>query len=245
MQATPGEFFLICALVWIAYGWGQSDAQLESPSDGRRDKVVAALVVFAYLLKDALYNTYLAYTTSTTFRAAVVGSKNPVKVNAVRAALGDYPALASRSSVRFTDAPSGIADQPIGLEIIARGARNRAEAARAAFPGKVLAFGLESGLFAIEGTHYDVCICSAYDGFKHSLGLSCAFAIPPAIIDRVLKDGMDLSQASVAADYSSDSDIGSKGGLIAVLTKGRVSRTDYTVQAVQMALTRVEDPRST
>ena len=35
---------------------------------------------------------------------------------------------------------------------------------------------------------YDVCVCSIYDGVKHSLGTSCAFQIPPKIMRHVLDD---------------------------------------------------------
>ena len=48
-----------------------------------------------------------------------------------------------------------------------------------------------------------------------TLGLSCAFQIPPAIAAKVMGDeAMDLSEATVAAGYSKDGAIGSKGGLI-------------------------------
>ena len=56
-------------------------------------------------------------------------------------------------------------------------------------------------------------------------------------------EAMDLSEATVAAGYSKDGAIGSKGGLIGALTRGRVTRRDYTIQAIRMALTERE-PRA-
>ena len=49
-----------------------------------------------------------------------------------------------------------------------------------------------------------MCVCVAlYDGGHMTLGLSCAFQIPPAIAAKVMGDeAMDLSEATVAAGYS-------------------------------------------
>lgn len=190
----------------------------------------------------------------------------------------------------------------MGLETVARGATQRS---KAAWDGAgCLSFGIESGLFTIDGQHYvwapasksrgrvdgartarrsgskrrsvarrsrgggagrptprrcraadagervrrdaappqDVCVAAAYDGAAVTLGLSCAFEIPPAIIARVLDEGLDLSQATRAAGFTDDEDVGSKGGLINILTNGRVTRRDYTVQAVRMALA-LREPR--
>ena len=70
--------------------------------------------------------------------------------------------------------------------------------------------------------------------------MSCAFEIPPDVLRHVLDDGMDLSQAANAAGLARDAKLGAKGGLIAILMRDRVTRTDYTAQAVRMALAPVE-----
>ena len=61
--------------------------------------------------------------------SVAVGSLNPVKVSSARLAL-------ERAGFDFAlqgvEVPSGVAEQPIGLEEIARGARQRALNARAA-----------------------------------------------------------------------------------------------------------------
>ena len=126
----------------------------------------------------------------------------------------------------------------MGMNETSRGARNRAEAAHAAQGGGkgVLGLGIESGLFVLEGRHFDVCVVSAYDGSEHHLGLSCAFEIPPQILSHVLKGGLDLSQACNASGITSDPKLGEHGGLIAILSAERVTRLDYTVQAITMAL---------
>ena len=59
------------------------------------------------------------------------------------------------------------------LEETKRGAKNRANAARRAAMhdddrrGPLLGIGIESGLFALDGKHLDVCVVAAYDGQRH------------------------------------------------------------------------------
>ena len=139
---------------------------------------------------------------------------------------------------------SGVAEQPMSLPETALGAKNRAAAAFAAqrsvrsgsgAPASLLGIGIESGLFQLDGRHYDVCVVSAFDGLSHHLGMSCAFEIPPPIISRVL-EGMDLSQACNASLITSDPKLGEHGGLIGLLSSSRITREDYTVQAVETAL---------
>lgn len=166
----------------------------------------------------------------------IVGSSNPAKVEAVREAMKGY----RRVTVTASAASSGVSDQPIGFDEITSGARNRAEACYSS--NAWLSFGIESGLFVVGDGAYDVCCVSAFDGETHSLGFSCAFEIPPKARDAVFKRGLDLSQAANAAGLSSDKNIGQKGGLVAVLTNGRVTRKGYTIQAIDMAMVRVEHP---
>jgi len=75
-------------------------------------------------------------------RTVYVGSGNRPKIEAVRAAIEPY---VSQVRVEGLAVESGVAEQPVGLEEIAAGARNRA---RAAFePGQCdLAVGIEDGL---------------------------------------------------------------------------------------------------
>ena len=77
-------------------------------------------------------------------REVRVGSTNPAKVAAVRAALLPY---APQARVAGVDADSGVAEQPLGFEEISRGAGERARAALAA--GADLGVGIEDGLVAI------------------------------------------------------------------------------------------------
>ena len=182
-----------------------------------------------------------------------VGTKNKCKVAAVVAVANSIPPLAgSNAQVHSYGVSSGIPDQPLTLEVTRTGAINRARAAfleaRKAAPKDssttVLAVGIESGLFYPDGETgraFDVCVCMATtDGETFNMGLSCAFEIPAPVMVFV-KEGMDLSQACNAAGLTTDVNLGENGGLIGILSKGRVTRQMYTEQALQMALFFVEN----
>merc|ERR1712232_1021195 len=122
------------------------------------------------------------------------------------------------------------------MEETARGARNRAENAMATFEGAAqLGIGLESGLFITDNKMYDVCACAIFDGEHHHVGYSCAWEVPPGVRAHV-EQGMNLTDAFIAEKLCDDPKIGDKGGVLNLVTGGRVTRTDYTIQSVQMAL---------
>ena len=221
--------------------------------DSRADS--ALLVLSCALLLAALAPRRSSSGRPTHFARVAVGSQNACKCEAVRQTLEAYPALApptDKLPLLTFSVPSGVSEQPIGLPTIARGARNRAAAAHAAAVegvsggisgggvsggggGGVLALGIESGLFEVDGAHYDACWVSAFDGATHHLGLSCAFEIPRAILAHVER-GLDLSQACHAAGITADCRLGEGVGLIGILSRGRIRRLEYTVHAVQTAL---------
>jgi non-canonical (house-cleaning) NTP pyrophosphatase len=51
-----------------------------------------------------------------------------------------------------------------------------------------------------------------------------------------VREGRDLTQAFNECGISNDPKIGDKGGVLAVMTGDRITRPDYTVQSVQMAI---------
>ena len=82
---------------------------------------------------------------------------------------------------------------------------------------------------------FDVCACVIWDGEHAHVGYSCAWQIPPKVRELVNK-GKDLTQAFNEAKLCDDPKIGDKGGVLAIVTGGRVDRPAYTVQSIQMAL---------
>ena len=112
-----------------------------------------------------------------------IGSTNTVKVQAVEELIKDYPQLSSARIYSFS-VSSDISEQPLSLDEIILGAKNRARNAYERCEGCHYSFGIESGLFQANGTQtgfLEACICCIHDGSNNYIGLSCGFEIPPPI----------------------------------------------------------------
>ena len=180
-----------------------------------------------------------------------VGTGNKCKLAAVSAVQSTMESLLGQYTISSHKVDSGIKDQPDSLELTIEGAQNRARAsfeqakATASPSSKILALGIESGLFftKVDNRCFDVCVCSSTtDGFNFNQGMSCAFEIPPGVVKFVVEDGMDLSQASNAAGLTNNPKLGEAEGLIGILSQGRVTSQQYTEQAVIMSLMFMGNP---
>ncbi|MDD4610795.1 MAG: DUF84 family protein, partial [Patescibacteria group bacterium] len=121
------------------------------------------------------------------------------------------------------------------------GGMNRA---RAALSDCDYSIGLESGLMAVPKTEtgfMDFCVCAMFDGNEFHLGLSSAWETPKKIADHMLIDGLNMTDAAFKAGYTDNPQIGSAEGLIGIVTKGRLTRKDYTKQAIITALIHLEE----
>ncbi len=169
-----------------------------------------------------------------------IGSTNPSKVEALIETIRDYSFLANAEVYAYKTA-SEVSHQPLTLEETVQGAMQRA---KNVFGNCDYSFGIESGLFEFPLTksYMDVCVCIIYDGNKFFEGLSCGFTIPPKINRLVHKSEVDMEQACFETNLTSQRKIGSAEGIIGLLTKGRITRKDYTKQAIQMALIQLENP---
>jgi inosine/xanthosine triphosphatase len=178
----------------------------------------------------------------TGMRRVCVGSTNERKLEAVRDALAPY---APQLEVAGVDVESGVPEQPVGWDEIARGARNRARLARASEPCD-LGVGLEDGLVALpdgegEVQHLNVgCAAIAHAG-RVWLGYSSGFAYPPACTEAAVRDRAPIGSlfdrlwqarrgGAVAPAESR------RLGNIGQLTLGVLPRAEYTRHAVLCAL---------
>ena len=171
----------------------------------------------------------------------IVGSKNQVKIDAVKEVVFDYPLFAG-CEVVGEDPNVPVYGQPKTLQETIEGARDRS---RAVFGDCKYSFGIESGLMAVPHTKtgvMDITACAIYDGKGFYLGLSSAFEYPVKVTELVLHSGLDVSQAYKALGLTANEKIGVAEGVIAHLTKGRLNRKNYTKQAIMMALTQLENP---
>jgi len=171
-----------------------------------------------------------------------IGSKNRVKIDAVKEVFQQYPDLSQSNFVPIS-VPSEIADQPLTIEETIRGAKNRAKNAFSACNCKY-SVGIESGLFEAPGTQtgfLNVSVCCIYNGEDFHIGLSSGFEVPPQVLDLVRNQNMDLSQACFHSGITDDEHIGIGEGLIGILTKGRIDRKEYTKQSIITALIQLEN----
>lgn len=169
-----------------------------------------------------------------------VGSTNQVKVNAVRDTVPHYELLVG-AEIESINIPSGISEQPTSIGETIEGAMNRAKGAQM---GRDLGFGIESGLIVVPHTKtgmMDVCVCVIFDGIEFHIGLSSAFECPPEVIRLVHEEGLDLNQAFFKIGMTTDPKIGSAEGAVGLLTKGRLTRQEYTKQAIVMAMVHLEN----
>ena len=170
----------------------------------------------------------------------IVASKNSVKVDAVRETIKDYDFLKD-AEVEGINTKSGVSDQPKSIEETIEGAINRA---KSVFKNCDLSFGIESGLMKVPHTksgYMDFTACAIFDGTQIHIGLSCAWEAPKKINELMHNEGLDMEQAVLKLGLSDDPKIGSKNGLIGLMTKDRLTRKEYTKQAVRTSLIHLEN----
>jgi inosine/xanthosine triphosphatase len=175
----------------------------------------------------------------------VVGSKNPVKIGAVRAVMervaaqGLMPGVAA-ATVEGREVESGVSDQPIGDEETRRGALSRAQAVLRQAPGAHYGVGLEGGILKLEGEIFTCAWCVIVDRRGNvSAGSGLVMPLPPPIV-RDLEAGYELGDATdrlFAVNNSKHA-----GGALGLLSKGLRSRQDAYEGIFTYALAKFLDP---
>lgn len=161
----------------------------------------------------------------------VVGSRNPVKVAAVKAAC---ERVWEDVEVFGRSVPTGVSAMPMSDQECIDGARNRARAVLADNPTAQFGVGLEGGVNAervglmLLGW---VVICHR-DG-REGIACTAKIPLPTSIAQRVLA-GEELGP--VMDDILQESHIAQKGGASGALSGGLVLRQDKFEMAVAYAL---------
>jgi inosine/xanthosine triphosphatase len=174
----------------------------------------------------------------------VVGSLNPVKVNAAKQGFCLAMKLNEQDvDIEGHDVPSGVSDQPIGDEEIKLGATNRARSCYSAFKDlngcvPYYSIGIEGGIInSGNGTEDEEMECYAwivvFDGTQFGKSKTASFILPGMIAD-LIKGGMELGDADDAVFKRINSKQGD--GTVGHLTKGVLDRTQFYVQAVVLAM---------
>ncbi len=152
-------------------------------------------------------------------KSVAVGSKNPVKIGAVRAVIAQVWPDARIDGV---DVPSGVRDQPHGDDETIRGALARAKAARDAL-GTDLGVGIEGGVVEQPDGSMRTCAWAAVVGTdgKHGVGGSLAMPLPDAVAE-MIRAGMELGHAMDRLISEHNTKQGK--GAVGILTAGLVDR---------------------
>ena len=162
-------------------------------------------------------------------KLAVVGSRNPAKVEAVRLALAR---LAPGCVVRAVDVRSGVPDQPVGDHATREGARNRARSALGISEAD-LAFGLEGGVVHESPVVWLVSWVAVVTRDGRS-GDASGLRMPlPSVVATRLATGDELG--TIIDDLFHVTASKQHTGAVGLLTEGFVSRTDAFADLVAMA----------
>ncbi|NPV50534.1 MAG: inosine/xanthosine triphosphatase [Candidatus Methanofastidiosum sp.] len=164
----------------------------------------------------------------------LVGSKNPVKIDAVKEAFSSY---FKDIEVEGVEVGSSVPDQPIDEETF-EGAEHRAKVIKKlnekANIGASYFVGIEGGVINIYSKWFGigvVCIIDEKDNL--GFGTSPMFELWGDAIEEVL-DGKELGD--VMAEVTGDSEVKRKGGAVGYLTDGVVVRKDLYTSALKVAL---------
>ena len=169
-----------------------------------------------------------------------IGSKNKQKIDALKEILKDYPDFLN-TEVVSRDVSSNISDQPKSLDETIQGAINRA---KNSFDNCDYSVGLESGLMKVPETktgYMDTTVCAIFDGKNFHLGLSSCFEYPPKVLEYMLTNNENASNAFRNLGFTDKEYIGYEEGIIGVVTKNRLDRKEYTKQAIRTALIHLEN----
>ncbi|OGC86953.1 hypothetical protein A3D70_01990 [Candidatus Adlerbacteria bacterium RIFCSPHIGHO2_02_FULL_54_18] len=171
-----------------------------------------------------------------------VGSKNITKVAGVRDAVAMYPTLFPDVEVVAVDVQVEEFGHPKNLNETIGGAIERAR--KAFTDGCNYSVGLEGGLMEVPHTksgYMEVGACAIYDGKNVALGLSPAFEWPKGVTEMILAGGGDASVAFKKLGYTEHEKIGNiSGGIIGVLTDGKMPREDFSKYSIMMAIIQIE-----
>lgn len=151
-------------------------------------------------------------------RTIAVGSRNPVKIAAARAVL---TTIAPQARLEGIAVASSVPDQPMGDEETIRGARTRAEAARAELDAD-LGVGIEGGCVDTpEGMRS--CAWAVVVSRDGRTGTGGSLAMPlPERVAAMIRDGIELGHAMDALIAGTNTKHGA--GAVGILTAGLVDR---------------------
>ncbi len=161
----------------------------------------------------------------------VVGSKNPVKIEAVKEAFEQF--YTTKIEVVGSQVNSGVPEQPWGEEETIRGARNRAQESLT-MNGVDYGVGLEGGVMELEGKLFECAWVVIKDcNGKEGVGGGLYFELPDLVATKIRQGG---ELGPIMDELTKEKDVKKKGGAIGIFTKGKLTRKQAYVHLVLQAL---------
>ncbi len=164
----------------------------------------------------------------------LVGSKNPVKINAVREALSNY---FQDIEVTGIEVESGVSIQPVGDETFI-GAKNRALNLKALDESNKINADLFVGIEGGISKEFDRwfafgCMCIIDKSGNIGFGTSPHFQLPVLVVEKLLK-GTELG--IVMDEIKNEENTKQKHGAIGYFTNGVMNRKELYIEGLKVAI---------
>ncbi|XQF90819.1 inosine/xanthosine triphosphatase [Pseudoalteromonas espejiana] len=161
----------------------------------------------------------------------IVGSKNPVKINAAKHIFAMYFAH-HEIDCQGVDAPSSVPDQPIGEEQTRMGAQNRVAHCKKTYNADYYC-AMEGGAeqFSYGAATFAYVVID--NGSEQAVGRSSNLPLPQVLYNALL-NGEELGDVMDKAFNTQN--IKQKGGAIGLLTNNHATRESTYTQALTLAM---------
>lgn len=170
-----------------------------------------------------------------------VGSRNEVKINAVKETVSMYPEIFVDAEVVGVDVDIEEFGHPKNINETTEGAIQRA---KNAFKDCDYSFGIEAGLIEVSNSktgYLELGACAIYDGKDIYLGLSPAFEYPKKVVEMIISGEADASLAFYKLGLTKHEKLGAiEGGISGYLTNSRMTRELQTKMSIITAMIRLE-----
>lgn len=171
----------------------------------------------------------------------VIASHNPVKIAAVNEIINHFD-IFKDEIVESVNVISDVAEQPLSLQEIIQGSRNRAYNSYLSSSDCTLAVGIESGIvcFAeIPNQYFNMAACTLYDGTHYHHGYASGLPVPPSCIQLIIEKKLTWAQAAAHVGIIASADAPRSLHIPdqdVVLTQGLLSRKEHIKQALISAI---------
>ena len=166
----------------------------------------------------------------------VVGSRNPTKIEAMRAVAAK---IFNDVSVEGIEVDSGVSHNPLTDSETMAGAVKRARDAREKADAD-LGVGLEGGITEIDGRYYTCVWCAVDNGEEVTTGGGVHVPLPEKVLSMIINKNMEMG--SVMDKLTSIHDTKRKMGFEGIVTKGLINRRDSFEAILSFTFAKIISP---